>query len=818
MRNTIPLVLILLFFEASFVAAAEIHPMGLNWKDPRIAAPSHQIMISRSKDVLPVRLDHSADMPPVGNQASQGSCTAWATAYYHKSYQEWAEHGWSLTDQNHQFSPAFVYNQINGGGDYGSWFGDAFQLLCDMGGSSMALTPYNDADCISWPSEAAYDSAISYRCQDWFWFDLYDSLGIEGIKQCLNNGDNVVIGLLVYKNYDNISAYDNIFCLADLSGDIRGGHANCIVGYDDSLLTRDGYGAFRVVNSWGASWGDRGYYWMSYGAAIDGRTSYQAAFYSSDKIGYRPSLKLRARIKHDNRGSVRIKAGTGPSSAPDWEREFFVNSYDGYTFGGGNHPFPDNNVVLDVTDGAASLDSLGRNNLFLMTQDLQTDGVAGTVEYLSAENSSWNAQNASLETPDPIYDDQSCQYTDVSLFFREYRLTVTPTEGSLDLGDSLTITILLNNVNGFDHPVCLGAQFVPSPGAGSLQVDFERSAMIPDDSCQAQLFCSPDIDPGQYSIVITGIDSIDTLIRHDTLELWVLGNGQAMCVGSTQEMINLARTHWGKVDSMDSLPPLIGDSYRTLILENNLSPADTLPIREFIAGGGQVLSVGRTIYDLCQSTSLLPLSQWLGASGFAWYTGTGIAIVSDYQNPFGIPNIDYGDSLGTLTADNGRLANILPGAVPLAHLGTASSAIAALYNAYGSGKSLWLAAGAGFSEPMDSLISGYFGNPALGISDDPGEIYSSGITGPDLSVYPSPFKGAVTLRLNIPGISDVKATVYDICGRRVRKIFEGKCQSGASVFNWNGKDEAGTTVSAGIYFIKAETDYGSLLKKTISIR
>lgn len=41
---------------------------------------------------------------------------------------------------------------------------------------------------------------------------------------------------------------------------VLGGHAMCVVGYDDS---REG-GAFEVQNSWGRNWGNEGYTWIRY--------------------------------------------------------------------------------------------------------------------------------------------------------------------------------------------------------------------------------------------------------------------------------------------------------------------------------------------------------------------------------------------------------------------------------------------------------------------------------------------------------------------------------------------------------------------------
>lgn len=42
----------------------------------------------------------------------------------------------------------------------------------------------------------------------------------------------------------------------DSSETIVGGHAMCVVGYDDE-------GAFRVANSWGTSWRDQGFAWLT---------------------------------------------------------------------------------------------------------------------------------------------------------------------------------------------------------------------------------------------------------------------------------------------------------------------------------------------------------------------------------------------------------------------------------------------------------------------------------------------------------------------------------------------------------------------------
>ena len=45
-----------------------------------------------------------------------------------------------------------------------------------------------------------------------------------------------------------------------------GGHALCIVGYDDNIAG----GVFKIANSWGKEWGDSGYFYMPYDFILNG--------------------------------------------------------------------------------------------------------------------------------------------------------------------------------------------------------------------------------------------------------------------------------------------------------------------------------------------------------------------------------------------------------------------------------------------------------------------------------------------------------------------------------------------------------------------
>lgn len=792
MKRLAPLILLLLATAPLSISAQGLHPLGLVWRDPRLAAPDRQALPGPDGGrALPRWVDHSAEMPPVGDQGSQGSCTAWAVGYYYKSYQERLEHGWSLADPARQFSPAFIYNQINGGHDYGSWFGDAFQLLCEQGGASMALAPYYSGDCTSWPSEAAYDSALPYRCQEWHWIDVSSDAGIQAVKQRLDSGDNVVIGLLVYSNYDNINQYDTTFCVSEISGEIRGGHANCIVGYDDDRMTSDGPGAFRVVNSWGPGWGNGGYYWFSYQALKDYRTSYQAAFYSDDRIGYQPALKIKARIAHPLRSTVAITAGIGPGDSPLWIKSFYTG------YGGGPRPFPQNLMVFDLSEGAASLDTSGGNNIFLSCRDLQTDGQSGAIEDFWAVQLPWGCNAQSPQTPVAIEDGTGEALANLSLRYQNFAVAAIPSSDTVTVGGQAAFTIELASLHGFSHPVGLECQIAPDPASGSIAAGFSQNPLVPGGSCLLTVAASPDASPGRYRLTVTASDPVDTIVHRTTAVLWVLGTGQALCVGADAQMTSLARTVWPEVDSVWSLPPVIGANYQAVVVQSGTAPSDAALLGQYLSAGGRVLLVANSPVDLAGGTDLSPIAGWFGATAYNYYWGGGVGMICHYDHPFSLPTIVSGDLLAVAQYGCGRLTSVSAGAVSIAHLGTALSSVVALANEQGQGSCFWYAGKAGLGPKSDSLLLGYLQSPqgAQEPGSPPGVAVESRLR---FLLGPNPSHGRLRLSLTMPSAGPVAVSLYDLSGRRLRTLHQGQLGPGTHAFDWS----LGSSLAAGLYFIR----------------
>ena len=381
-------------------ARAELHRLGYVHRDLDKLAPEHKV---RS---VPVGLegksfrdfsyvDLTNEMPPVGNQGQQGSCASWSIAYYHRTQLEYRERHWSLTDPNHQFSPAFAYNQVNGGRDNGSGFDDNMPLICEQGCASLVDCPYDDGDCTSWPAESAYSHAIPFRTKDWAWFSTADTTGINMIRQLLVDGSTACLAISVWGNFDNIAAYDYMYCASDRTGSNRGGHLVTFVGYDDTLTTHDGTGAFRMVNSWGTGWGQAGYFWMSYEAVMDDYLSQRAVGYLTDTVGYSPKLVARVRIDHPARDRVGIGYSIGTRSDPLWLKDFRT-----WRHASTNQPFPANNMVFDLTDGSSYIKNGETDSIYFVTS--AGNGEAGSVQSSSVQYLDWDTIFFSRSTPESI--------------------------------------------------------------------------------------------------------------------------------------------------------------------------------------------------------------------------------------------------------------------------------------------------------------------------------------------------------------------------------------------------------------------------------
>ena len=70
--------------------------------------------------------------------------------------------------------------------------------------------------------------------------------------------------------------------------------------------------------------------------------------------------------------------------------------------------------------------------------------------------------------------------------------------------------------------------------------------------------------------------------------------------------------------------------------------------------------------------------------------------------------------------------------------------------------------------------------------------------------YPNPFNPITRISYGLPKDSNVSITVYDINGRVVNLLIDSDQPAGQGSIIWNGKNDAGMSVAAGLYFYKMQ--------------
>jgi hypothetical protein len=101
-------------------------------------------------------------------------------------------------------------------------------------------------------------------------------------------------------------------------------------------------------------------------------------------------------------------------------------------------------------------------------------------------------------------------------------------------------------------------------------------------------------------------------------------------------------------------------------------------------------------------------------------------------------------------------------------------------------------------------------NVALGVSDeesDAGEEAAQRL--PDrhalLAGVPNPFNPSTTILYELSGDTRVTVAVYDLRGRCLRTLIDALQAAGRNSVVWDGRADDGTSVSAGVYFVRLRT-------------
>ncbi len=68
--------------------------------------------------------------------------------------------------------------------------------------------------------------------------------------------------------------------------------------------------------------------------------------------------------------------------------------------------------------------------------------------------------------------------------------------------------------------------------------------------------------------------------------------------------------------------------------------------------------------------------------------------------------------------------------------------------------------------------------------------------------YPNPFNSATTIDYALRSASRAVLEVYDLTGQRVRELVDHFHDGGRYTVSWDGLDEAGKSLSSGVYLMR----------------
>ena len=214
-----------------------------------------------TKNPLPESVSLLRFAPDRQNQGQQGSCVAWSCTYAARSIVEAASTGQS--GNNTAYSPAYVYNQIGLEGCQGAYIQNAMELMTNKGVVAYNDFPYTDQDCSRQPNSALNNKAAQNKMHGFTRLTDGEStqgINVRAVKEHLAKDAPVVIGMMVGGSFMQSMMGKEMWAPTneDRSQMGFGGHAMCVIGYDDRK------GAFQIMNSWGPEWGVNGVGWVRY--------------------------------------------------------------------------------------------------------------------------------------------------------------------------------------------------------------------------------------------------------------------------------------------------------------------------------------------------------------------------------------------------------------------------------------------------------------------------------------------------------------------------------------------------------------------------
>jgi len=84
--------------------------------------------------------------------------------------------------------------------------------------------------------------------------------------------------------------------------------------------------------------------------------------------------------------------------------------------------------------------------------------------------------------------------------------------------------------------------------------------------------------------------------------------------------------------------------------------------------------------------------------------------------------------------------------------------------------------------------------------------------------YPNPFNPTTTISYDLPEQAQVTLDIFDIMGKQIKTLVNQSQDAGNKIAVWNGTDNLGRSVSAGVYLYRIKAGEFSQTRKMLLLK
>lgn len=280
----------------------------------------HQFGVKPAPTALYAQIPSSLAPPPSGslpssfaldipqtafNQGPLGSCASSASSMA-KSILDHIQKNTSYLNNGIIYSPSYLFDQLNltpGDCVHGGTYAYAnLDVLKSQGICTIMAMPYS-LDCSVQPVSTQISDASANKIDHYFRLDPITTLWI---KQFIYAGLPVIVVFQVDNFFENATS-GSIW--KEFTSAPVGSHCTLLYGWDDSK------NAFKMLNSWGPTWGDNGSVWVDYNFVQNGTSAMYGKIFTEAYIIQNPAVVAQPVINVSTNQSLNTTVGNSQNTS-----------------------------------------------------------------------------------------------------------------------------------------------------------------------------------------------------------------------------------------------------------------------------------------------------------------------------------------------------------------------------------------------------------------------------------------------------------------------------------------------------------------------